>query len=110
MVMTDGIRLLLVSDSECVAALREVAANAQLSPEPHTLPPGSHNFGMVELAALVIIAKSGAELADAIVGVWKKTRHPSKITISTPKGSITVEGDSTKTVEDLLPELRAVIA
>jgi len=108
--MADSIRVLLVSDAGSMAALREIAANAGVTTEPHEIPPGPHNLDLVALAALVVIAKSVIDLAEAIIGVWKKTGHPTKITISTPKGSVTVESDNRKTVEELLAELRPLIA
>jgi hypothetical protein len=103
-------RILLVSDQDSIGAVSAVASDAGIETKPHKLAPGPHNFGIVEIAAIIVLAKQAAELADLIVTVWKKTQNPGKITVTTPKGSVTVEGNSKKTAEDIVDQLKPILS
>lgn len=108
--VTGTVRVQLVGDKALIDELESAAPKLAISTERREPPGAGQNFGMVELAAIVVVAKGVAELAKMIVGVWKDTKHKSKVTITTPKGSITVESDSKRTVDELLMELQPVIA
>jgi hypothetical protein len=104
------LRILLVSDRDSIGALSAAAADAGVETKPHELAPGPHNFGLLEIGAIIVLAKQAVELADLIMTVWKKRQNAGKITITTPKGSVTVDGNSSKTVEDIVEQLKPVLA
>lgn len=104
------LRILLVADQDSIGAISAAAADSGMETKPHELAPGPHNFGLLEIGALIVIAKQAVELADLIITAWKKTQNPGKITVTTPKGSVTVEGNSSKTIEDIVEQLKPVLA
>lgn len=107
--MTDTIRVQLISEEAFVDRFESATGDSGLTTERHALAKDGQNFGLVEVAALIVVAKSVAELAKAIVEVWKATKLNAKVTVKTPKGSITVEGDSNRSVDELVAQLTPLI-
>lgn len=103
-------RIELKSDTQTIAAIKSAAEAGAMATEDRDVAQDGQNFGLVEIAALIVVAKSAAELAKMLVEVWKTTKHDVAVTIKTPKGEVTVKGASTKTVDEVLAELQPALA
>jgi len=99
-------RFQIITESRFIKELNDIAAQNHVRTEPHELPNTDQNFGLVEATAVIAFVYSVAELAELIVKVWKSTKSSTKVTIKTPKGEITVQGDSYKTTEQLVSEFK----
>lgn len=108
--MTDSIRVQVIAEKTFIAELKEAGKMDWEKVEDHTLPDTDQHFGIAEAAAIIVVVHSVAKLAETIVKVWKGTKIRSAVTIKTPKGSITIESDDNKIVEDLIEELRPIIS
>jgi hypothetical protein len=95
------IRVLLISDRESIHAVSRAAAESSVKTEPHELNMSDQRFGLVDASAIVGIFYSVAKVAELLAKTYKILRGQRKITVKTPKGSVTVEGDATTTVEDI---------
>jgi hypothetical protein len=107
--MALGVRVQLTADKETIAAVEQIAAQDGATTERREPPSEGMKFGLVEVAALIVVAKSSAELAKIIVDVWKSTKHDAEVTITTPKGTVTVKGASSRTVDEVLEQLKPVV-
>ncbi|TCW83919.1 hypothetical protein C5O80_12460 [Burkholderia sp. SRS-46] len=88
-----GIRIQFLSDADSINALSRVAAMRSVATEPVTVPMSDQRFGIVEIAAIIAIVKESAEVVGLLADAYKKLQGCRKITVKTPKGSVTIEGD-----------------
>ncbi len=100
-----GLRIQFVSDSESIDALSRVAAAGSVTTEPHDIPVSDQRFGIAEAAAIIAIVHTSAQIAELLVKAYKALRGQRKITVKTPKGSVTIEGDSSITIEAVLKQM-----
>lgn len=99
-------RFQIITESSFVHALEAIAADDKIRTDPHELHDTDQNFGLAEATAVIAFVYSIAELADLIMKVWKATKRSTRVTIKTPKGEITVEGDSYGSTEELILQLK----
>jgi hypothetical protein len=95
------IRVLMISDQETVHAISQAAAEISVKTEPHELKVSDQRFGLAEAAAIIGIFYTVTKVAELLVKIYKTLHGQRKITVKTPKGSVTIEGDASMTVEDL---------
>lgn len=100
-----GFRIQFVSDSESIDALSQAAAAGSVPTEPHDIPVSDQRFGIAEAAAIIAIVHTSAQIAALLVKAYKALRGQRKITVKTPKGSVTVEGDSSIRTEAILKQI-----
>lgn len=107
----DGIlRVQIVSEIDFIREFEESAKASSIEIEPKEVDSIDLEFGIAEAMAIIAVLYSAAQLAEKIVDVWAKTRRPVKVVVTTPKGSVSIEGDAGKTVDSLIEELKPVIA
>ena len=94
-----GFRIQLISDRESINALSQAAAAGGVVTEPHEVPVSDQRFGIAEVAAIAAIIHASAQIAELLVKAYKEQSGQHSITIKTPKGSVTIEGDSSTPVE-----------
>lgn len=102
---TKGFRIQIVSDSESINALAQVASDDLLASEPQEIPTSDQRFGIAEAAAIVAIVHTSTQIAELLVKAYKDFRGHRKYTIRTPKGSVTIEGDSTTRAEAIIGQI-----
>jgi hypothetical protein len=98
-------RIQFVSDRESIGALSQVAAADSVATEPFEVPVSDQRFGLAEAAAIVAIVYTSAQIAELLVKAYKQLRGKKKITVKTPKGSVTIESDSSASVDVILKEI-----
>lgn len=91
---SSNVRIQLLSDVGGIAALSRAAATRSIVTEPISLSMSDQRFGIVEAAAIVAIVKGSAEVVELLANAYNKLQDRKKITIKTPKGSVTIEGDN----------------
>ncbi|GJH28954.1 hypothetical protein [Caballeronia novacaledonica] len=74
--------------------------------EPATVPMSDQRFGIVELAAIVAIVKGTAEVGGMLTDAYKKLQGRRKITVKTPKGSVTIDGDGSMSKDAILERIQ----
>lgn len=92
---SSSVRIQLLSDIEGIDALSRTASTRSIATEPISIPMSDQRFGIVEAAAIVAIVKGSAEVIELLANTYKKLEGRKKITVKTPKGSVTIEGDDT---------------
>ena len=108
--MDQTYRVQIVADMNFIQSFEEVTQDGVIEVQRKEIDSTDQKFGLVEVGALIATFHAVATLAEKIVDVWAKTRRPIKVTVTTPKGSITVEGDAGKSVDDVIAELKPVVA
>jgi hypothetical protein len=104
---SSSVRIQLLSDAEGIDAISDAAAARSIATGPIPIPMSDQRFGIVEAAAIVAIVKGSVEVVELLVNAYKKLEGRKKITIKTPKGSVTIEGDdsiSTGTIQKRIEE------
>ena len=105
--MTDaGLRIQLVSDRESIEALSQAAVADSVATEAYQAPMSDQRFGIAEAAAIIAIVHTAAQIAELLVKAYKTLRGQKKITVKTPKGSVTIEGDSSTPFKVILKQIR----
>jgi len=99
-------RIQLISDSESIEALREAAAAQAVATEPAKLPVSDQRFGLAEAAAILAVVASAAQIADLLVKAYVHLRGTRKITVKTPRGSVTIEGNASTSADQVLAKIR----
>ena len=106
--MSGPVRVQLISESTLIGALKD-AKTPELDLTDHQLPDSDQNFGLVEAAAVIVIATSIAKLIHAVVKVYNEINDDNlEVTIKTVKGAITVKGKRARNVEDLIEQFQDV--
>lgn len=100
-----GFRIQLISDSESIDALSQAAAADSVVTEPLEIRGSDQPFGIIEAAAIIAIVHTSVQIAHLLVKTYKELRGQKKITIKTPKGSLTIEGDSSTSFEAILKQI-----
>jgi hypothetical protein len=104
--MTEAsLRIQFVSDRESIDAISEAAAADSVVTEPHEIPVSDQRFGIAEVAAIIAIVHTSAKIAELLCKAYKALRGQKKITVRTPKGSVTIEGDGSTPVELILKQI-----
>ena len=104
--MSDKIRVQIISEPTMVHALKD-NSSAKVSFTDHELPESDLNFGLAEVAALVALATSMAELAELLVKVYNDINNDEiEVTVKTVKGTITVKGKDAREVDAILRQLQ----
>lgn len=96
----------LVASQATVDALSEAAAQATIEVRPARLSKADQQLAIAELAAILAVVKTGAEIIQLLIEAYKKAREPQRVTVKTPKGSITLEIDETVNAEALADRLK----
>jgi hypothetical protein len=92
--MAADLRIQIVSEPEVIETLSRAAAAANIATTLHENRTSDQRFGLVEAAAVIAIVKSVAEVAQLLAKTYKALKGRNKITVKTPKGSVTIEGDA----------------
>lgn len=100
------LRIQLVSDRESIDAVRRSAAEG-IASEPTEVSNSDQRFGIAELTAIIVVVKTALEVAVLLADAFKAVRGPKTITIKTPKGSVTIQGDGSMPPEAILEKLQA---
>jgi hypothetical protein len=100
-----GYRIQLVSDKESIGALSQAALADSVSTEPAEIPVSDQPFGLAEAAAIIAIVHTSAEIAALLVKAYKALRGKKKITIKSPKGSLTIEADNSVSAEEIFQQI-----
>jgi hypothetical protein len=87
-----GFRVQLISAGEGIDAVRDAAANTSIQTQATELPKSDQRFGLAEVAAVVAIVHASTEIAGMLARAYSALNKPKKITIKTPKGSVTIDG------------------
>jgi hypothetical protein len=101
-----SMRIQIISDRESVESLSQVAAANSVMTEPSELTESDQRFGIAEAAAIIAIVYQAAQIAELLVKTYKALRGRKMVTIKTPKGSVTLEVDSSATVEVILKKIQ----
>lgn len=102
--------VIVASDADFIAAFEVQAKQAEIATQPHELTSHDSELVILEVAAVIATLHAAAKLAKTLVEVWALTKRQSDVTITTPKGTVTVKGDSGMTVEALVEELKPILA
>ncbi len=108
--MDRPLRVQIVADEDFIQSLEQAAKDGAIDVERKPINSTDQKFGLVEIGALIATFTAVAALAEKLVEVWAKTKRPVKVTITTPKGSVTIEGDAGKSVDTLIEKLKPVVA
>ncbi len=108
--MDRSLRVQIIADEDFIRSFEESAKGEAIDVERQPIDSTDQKFGLLEIGALIVTFKALADLAEKIVDVWAKTKRPIRVTVTTPKGSVTVEGDAGKSVDTVVEELKAVVA
>jgi hypothetical protein len=104
---TKGLRVQLLSDSESIDAIGKIAAMDSVATEPAELPASDQRFGIAEAAGIIAVIHTSAEIALLLAKAFKLVRGQKKITLRTPRGSVTIEGDATTAEDVILAKIKA---
>jgi hypothetical protein len=104
-VPNDPMRIQLIGDSTSVRGLSEVAVSQSIEVYPSEVPMTDQRFGLGEVAALIAIVHTAAQIADLLVKTYQTVRSMRKMTIKTPKASVTIEIDDSTSRESILKQL-----
>ena len=104
--LASSLRVQLVADVDTINAIHQSAGD-EMSAEPINIPTNDQKFGVAELAAIIVIAKGIAEIAELLAKAYRTFRGSKTITIKTPKGTVTIEGDASITTETIRAQLEA---
>ncbi|WP_028049628.1 hypothetical protein [Cellulomonas sp. URHD0024] len=105
-------RVAITGEAESVGALALDGSSLQiLSVEP-TRDDTEQQFGLAELAIVVAVVKSAAELAESLHTWWARRKSPRTQTLrmSTSIGRVTIELSEDVTVDDLRQALTPLFA
>jgi hypothetical protein len=95
------IRIQLVSDRASIEALSEAAIAESINTQAHEVTVTDQRLGIAEVAAIIAIVRSSAEITQLLARAYQALRSKKKITIKSPKGSVTIEGDASTLREDI---------
>jgi hypothetical protein len=101
------LRIQLLSDREGIDALTQAAAADSVTTETSEVQTSDQRFGVVELAAIIAIVHGTAQIAELLVKAFNSLKSDKTITVKTPKGSLTLEGGPSTSVEKLLEQIEA---
>lgn len=106
--MSDKIRVQIISEPRMVHALKN-NSSAQVRLSDHELPESDLNFGLAEVAALVALAASIAELAELLVKVYNEINNDEiEVTLKTAKGTMTVKSKDAREVDAVLRQFQHI--
>jgi hypothetical protein len=100
-----GMRVQLISDPETIEALSRAAISDSSVTQPYEIATSDQRLGLVEVAAVVAIVRSSAEVAQLLARAYQALRSKKKITIKSPKGSVTIVGDASIAGADIEKQL-----
>jgi hypothetical protein len=103
----ESYRIQLVSDKESIVALSQAAVADSVLTEPLEIQVSDQRFGIAEAAAIIAIVHTSAEIGALLVKAYKALRGTKKITIRTPKGSLTIEADGSASVEAIRQQIES---
>lgn len=95
------LRIQFVSEPEVIEALSRAAVAEEVAIHPHEIRSSDQRFGLVEAAAVIAIVKGAAEVAQLLAQTYKALKGHNKVTVKTPKGSVTIEGDGATPFEQI---------
>ena len=101
-----ALRIQLISDGGSIEALRQAAAAQAVATEPVKLQASDQRFGLAEAVAIMAIVHSAAEIAELLVKAFVHLRGTHKITVKTPRGTVTIEGDAKTSADLVLAKIR----
>jgi hypothetical protein len=106
--MDRTLRVQIVSEIDFINEFKESVRSSSIEIQPKEIDSIDQEFGLAEAAAIIAILYSAAQLAEKIVDVWTKTKRPAKVTVTTPKGSVSIEADAGETIDSLVEKLKPV--
>lgn len=103
--MSASIRLQIISERNFIEELKQ-NKSSELIISDHQLPNSDQNFGLVETAAVIAIAKSLADLAHVLVKIYNEINNNNmEIKIKTATETINVTGIDARNFEFLMKKL-----
>ena len=101
-----GLRIQLISDGESLNALSKVAASESIAIESAEIPKSDQRFGLAEAAAIVAVVRTSVQIAELLAKAYKLMRGRKKITIKTPRGTVTIDADSETAADTILAKIQ----
>jgi hypothetical protein len=98
-------RILFISDQQGIDALSRAAAEERVAIESVKVPESDQKLALATMVAVATIVYKGAQAAELLVRAYKEARSKKVFTLKTPKGAVTIEGDDSTKVEDILKEI-----
>ncbi|MBI5716375.1 MAG: hypothetical protein HZC37_01655 [Burkholderiales bacterium] len=98
----------LFTSRATIDLLSQAAAEASIEVRPVTVTVSDQRLGIAEIAAILALVKTAAEIAKLLIEAYKKAREPQKVIVKTPVSSITLEIDGKVTVEAVVQKLKEV--
>ncbi len=107
--MPEGIPFRLFADKDSVAAVERAAATCGTGIEPGEAPGRGQAFDFVAAAAVVVFVNRLVELAKLLVETWKEVKPGTQMTVAAPTGSVLLEADPGKTVDQVLADIAPLL-